>query len=195
MGEHMVDDLMVWGDVESTGLDPVTDIMLEVGFRITDSFGNELHRISSLVWTPDWRSRLMRNEYVFDMHQKSGLVHELEDLSSDPQRTLRSREMVSRRMAEWIAEKTRGHKLPLAGNSVFLDKFFFHFHMPEVRDALHYRVIDVSSTREQLRLCNPGLFARLPEEPKAHRPQGDIDSSIKLWRWLQREFLLTAEEA
>lgn len=195
MGTHTIDDLILWGDFETTGLDPVTDIILEAGLRVTDSFGNELHRITSLVWTADWRSRLVRNEFVFDMHKESGLVDELENLDNHPHRQTKSRELVSKALTAWVVEKTHGAKLPLAGNSVSLDKFFMHFHMPELRDVMHYRIVDVSSTREQLRLCNPALFSRLPEEPKAHRPQGDIDSSIKLWRWLQREFFWTAEKA
>lgn len=186
-------DLILWGDLETTGLNPVEDVVLEIGLRITDRYGEELHRTTSLVWTPDWRSRLMRDEFVFSMHDQSGLIHDLEDLSTDRLRVTRGREMVSKNLARWVAEHT-SNKLPLAGNSVTLDRMFMLFHMPELYNSMHYRIFDMSSTREQLRIANPELFAKLPPEPKAHRPQGDIDSSIKLWKFFNREFFWTAED-
>ena len=188
-------DLILWGDLETTGLDPLHDVVLEVGLRVTDRHGEELHRVTELVWTPDWRSRLMRNEDVFGMHERSGLIHELEDLTGDSRRRIHHlREMVAERLAEWVAEKVGDAKLPLAGNSVTLDRMFMLFHMEKLYNSMHYRIFDMSSTREQLRLVNPELFAKLPPEPKAHRPQGDIDSSIKLWTFFNREFFWTAED-
>lgn len=41
--------------------------------------------------------------------------------------------------------------VPLAGNSIWMDRFFLRKHMPIVDEYLHYRIIDVSSIKELVR--------------------------------------------
>lgn len=40
---------------------------------------------------------------------------------------------------------------PLAGNTVYMDRFFLYKYMPLVNNYLHYRIIDVSTIKEIVR--------------------------------------------
>lgn len=45
----------------------------------------------------------------------------------------------------------RASVCPLAGNTVYMDRFFLMKYMPQVHAHLHYRIIDVSSIKELVR--------------------------------------------
>lgn len=185
---------ILWLDVETTGLLPDKDVILEVGVRITDIEGNNIDEVTSIVWDQDWSWKLARNEAVFNMHAASGLVDELNDLTKRSDRDMYNAYMVSAGMHKWIAERLGEDNLgvlPMAGNSVHYDRSFVAVHMPKLLTAWHYRNLDMSSSREACRLTAPRLFATMPKPIKVHRPQADIDESIKLWRWLNANFFYT----
>lgn len=186
-------DKILWVDIEGSGLNPDIDIILEIGLRITDAEGNNLDEITSLVWTPNWRAYLVKNEIVFDMHQKSGLIDDLADLERRGAGAMAEASIgnVSKRLCDWIQERLgdQSKKMPMAGNSVHYDRMFLLEHAADLHNMWFYRNFDVSSTREQLRIANPVLFSRLPVPPKSHRPQADITDSITLWQWLLDNFL------
>ncbi len=183
---------ILWVDIEGSGLDPVDDIILEVGLRITDLDGETLDQITTLVWQPDWRSKVVKNEFVFDMHVKSGLVDDLSDLDKygAPANKVMDIEKI---LCTWIDQRinTAEGLWPMAGNSVHYDRGFLAHHMPSLLTRWHYRNLDVSSMREACRMLSPSLFGKMPTPTKAHRPQGDLDESIKLWRWLADNFFWT----
>lgn len=188
-------DKIAWVDIEASGLDPYRDIILEIGLRITNLDGDNLDEVTSLVWTPGWRGHLVRNEAVFEMHRKSGLIEAMSDLerSVGPGKLIDYRiENVEMRLAQWMHDRLGEVKLPMAGNSVHYDRSFLGVHAPNLLAKWHYRNFDVSSTREQMRILNPELFAKLKAPPKKHRPQGDIDDSVYLWKWLMENFLFDA---
>lgn len=188
---------ILWVDVEATGLDPQIDVILEVGLRITDWEGHELDRTTSLVWTRDWRARIAVNELVMDMHATSGLMFDLEDLDNNQsKRYLKGSNQVSSNLVVWVQQRL-GHDahniMPMAGNSVHYDRSFLLAHMPDLHNLWHYRNLDISSLRESCRLFNPSLFAKMPTPVNAHRPQADIDESIKLMNWLQENFMFVED--
>lgn len=185
----MNDTKILWVDIETTGLDPRMDLLLEVGLRITNTQGANLDEVTALVWNPGWRSQLMVTPGVFEMHQKSGLVHDLEDLDRNPRKY--SPAFISSRLCEWLATRLgEGYVgiLPMAGNSVHFDRSFLAEHMPDLLNWWHYRNLDISSMREACRILNPKLFAHMPPHKKTHRPQADITESIMLWSWLADNF-------
>lgn len=182
---------ILWVDIEATGLSPTKDRILEVGLRITDWQGATLDQVTSLVWNDDWRERLTGNSFVLNMHTESGLVADLDELSSDPYRVKLLPNLVGDMLVAWCVQRLTPEEFyqPMAGNSVHYDRSFLVHWMPNLHNVWNYRNIDISSTREQCRISNPALFAKIPQQAKAHRPQQDIDASIKLWEWLLDNFL------
>jgi oligoribonuclease len=182
---------IVWVDLETTGLDPQRDRILEVGIRITNVSGDTLEWVTSLVWNPDWEVRLTANEVVQKMHTDSGLVVDLAELSRSGQRYMYTPTMVGQQMLGWLMRKLGADAKgtpPMAGNSVHYDRSFLAAYMPDLLGFWHYRNLDMSSMREACRILNPTLFDQMPTPFKAHRPQGDLDESVKLWQWLSDNF-------
>jgi len=167
---------MAWLDIETTGLEPERDEILEVGIVITTPDLEIVAEISQVVGYPSFviRDALGDNEFVKEMHTKSGLLAEVEKEEqwlSD----------VEQLMVEFSRSQVPYKKVPLAGSTISFDRSFLRLHMPELNDYFHYRSIDVSSIRELAKLW----FPELPEPPKseAHRSLEDIHASIKLLKY------------
>jgi oligoribonuclease len=197
---------IIWGDIETTGLDARQDILgrygdiiLELGLRATTWDGTEIARYTSVIWTPDWRVRLERNPFVLDMHTKSGLVAALERIDDHPSfQAIHALDNVQRGARMWMEKHAalgpHNGAFPFAGNSVSFDRRFLSEFMPDLDGMFSYRILDVSSIRESMRVLNPSLFARIQEPAKAHRPQGDIDSSIELWKVIYQSYVFVDDE-
>jgi len=186
---------ILWIDLETSGLDFVGDVILEAGLRITNLNGDTLDQTTELIYNMNWRSAIVRNDFVYDMHTKNGLIDDLNDLSLVTTRESHLPSLVEKRLCNWIDMRLPqlgpDEVRPMAGNSVHLDRGFLAYHMPSLLTRWHYRNLDVSSMREACRMLAPTLFGKMPPPVKAHRPQGDLDESIKLWRWLQDNFFWT----
>lgn len=187
----MTTNTMIWIDLETTGLTPENDCILEIGARATDASGNEISRFDSLVWTPGWREALLKTESqaASTMHASSGLIDELL-LTPEEGRAYLLPQAVEKSFWRWLAMHVNPGT-PICGSSVHFDREFLRWHMKGIYDYFGYRIVDVSSTAEQLRIARPDLYAMIPERVKAHRPQADLDVSIGLWQWfLDRAFLV-----
>lgn len=194
MTEDTDDVRLVWVDLEMTGLDPVEDFILEVGFRITNWDGSdEVARFDSLVFNHGWeeRLRLGDNRPAFEIHTANGLIAELRDLDGSGQ-ALDAREVESA-LVGWLDEYDIPRGQPLFGSSNSLDRYFLLRQMPQVAQWFTYRVGDISAVREFMRVTSPDLFKRFEEQfsekVSSHRPQPDIDDSIELYQWLIDNYL------
>jgi oligoribonuclease (3'-5' exoribonuclease) len=63
----------VFLDLETTGLDPKDDVILEVGIILTTINLDVIAAKSFPVLDKDWEMKLARNKYVQNMHILSGL--------------------------------------------------------------------------------------------------------------------------
>ena len=73
--------------------------------------------------------------------------------------------------------------VPLAGNSIGMDRRFLAVHLPEVEDYLHYRSVDVSTVKELCRRWYPAILAAAPEKAGGHRALDDIRESVAELRY------------
>lgn len=199
--DEQKDGLMVWVDLEMTGLNPVDDMILEVGFRLTDWNGDEEYaRFTSLVHSPGWRERLGlgENRPAFEIHSANGLIADLESAREQVTHTgidtipdVRETESM---VLDWLTQHDVPHGLSLAGSSNHLDRYFLLRHMPQLANQFGYRLLDMSAIRESLRIANPPLAERYAEwregRVDAHRVQEDIDASIDQWQWFIDNYLM-----
>lgn len=183
-------DGFVFLDLETTGLNEQEGVIFEIGVAIY-SPDLELRDVyQSLVYGPDQHSfftdgrKWNSNEYAYVMHEKNGLNDELRALEG-PQDDLTSH-AVSTQIYEFLQDNgVEMHKEPLCGSSIAFDRRWLMQHMPSVDDYFHYRIADVSSTREQLKRINPSVYSKLEEMTKPesdHRVVGDIMDSVNLLR-------------
>lgn len=196
-------DRFVFVDIETTGLDPKDDFILEVGLKVTDERLNILGEWSSLIFNEDWRARIAGNNYVYQMHQKSGLIADLEKALDTPgaHADLSPALVAYVGAYKWLTE-TMGLQegvIPMTGSSVQFDREFLREQMVVLFSFFSYRNIDISTLKELCRRFNPELAAaaasRFKKEDAVHRALPDIDSSIAELRFYMDEFLFVPGNA
>lgn len=129
-------------DVETNGLDPNKNRLLEVACLVTDDDLNILDAggFQRVVrYTAPEVTRLVADasSFVREMHAKTGLWSKLEN--GTPIGT------VDRELAVYIAQFSAPRTSPVGGNSVRLDMNFMDAYLPRVSHHLDYHMRDVSS--------------------------------------------------
>lgn len=168
---------LIFVDIETTGLDPQHDLILEVAMVVTDDKLSVLNGMSRLV---SWNAELVEqrmDDYVTEMHTKSGLIKALAGPHTYRLSTLDTA------FATFVEVNSDGAKLPMVGNSVHFDRSFIAAHMPKTHAQFHYRNIDLSGFREAAKLWNPESLESIPTDHKAHRATDDVHDSIALAGW------------
>ncbi|MBV7412336.1 oligoribonuclease [Dermabacteraceae bacterium TAE3-ERU27] len=175
-----------------TGLDKVNDALIEVAVLVTDAELNILGEGVDVVIAPPPGALEQMNDFVRDMHTKSGL---LEELSAGT--TL---EDAQRQCLEYVRKHCpEPGKVPLAGNSVGTDRAFLQRDLGEFENYLSYRTIDVSSLKELAKRWFPRVFFQAPKKQGGHRALADIRESILELAYYREALLrpqpgLTSEE-
>ena len=171
-----MNDKLVWIDCEMTGLDLGADALIEIAALVTDFDLNVLGEGVDIIVKPEPAALEQMNDFVRDMHVKSGLLEEL-----DGGVTLaEAQDQVLAYIREHCPE---GSRPPLAGNTVGTDRAFIARDMPELEAFLHYRIIDVSSIKELSRRWFPKAWYQSPEKRGNHRALADIQESIEELRY------------
>lgn len=173
-------DLLIWIDLETTGLD-ISDNMrgvhthkiLEVGMHITDAHFNIIDQgFEVVIHHPKEELASVMNDFVTNMHTTSGLLDKIEQSSI-------SLAQAEQMMIDYVAQfNIAPNSSPICGNNVSFDKNFIDAQMPTFAKILHYRKIDVSSIKEIVARQYPETFAQL-DKPNKHRGLDDIQQSIK----------------
>jgi len=171
-----VKERLVWIDCEMTGLDLSADALIEVAALVTDFELNVLGEGIDLVIKPSAEALDQMGDFVRTMHEKSGLLEEL-----DAGLTLDEAEQ---QVLAYVKEFcTDGSRPPLAGNTVATDRSFLSRDMPALEGFLHYRIVDVSSIKELARRWYPRAYFQAPAKRGNHRALADIQESIEELRY------------
>lgn len=173
MNTPVKDDRIVWVDLEMTGLDPKRHVIVEVAALVTDAELNILDEGIDLVVQATDAELAAMDDFVRTMHSENGLLAAIKE----SQVTLEEAENEVLKLVEKHCDPK--HPAPLAGNSIATDRTFIRAHMPRLDDALHYRMIDVSTVKELTRRWYPKAYYHQPEKGMAHRALADIVESIR----------------
>ncbi|AKA97252.1 oligoribonuclease [Corynebacterium ulcerans] len=166
-------DRLVWIDLEMTGLDTHRHVIVEVAALITDADLNILGEGVDLVVHATDAELAEMDDYVTTMHENSGLTQEIRSSTV-------SIKEAEDAVLELIAKHCDPqHPAPLAGNSIATDRSFINVYMPRLDEALHYRMVDVSSIKELARRWSPRVYFNQPQKGMAHRALADIVESIR----------------
>jgi oligoribonuclease len=171
-----VNERLVWIDCEMTGLDLRADALIEVAALVTDFDLNVLGEGIDLVVKPPAEALEQMNDFVRAMHEKSGLLEELDDGLTMAE----AEEQVLAYIKEHCPD---GSRPPLAGNTVATDRAFLARDMPTLESFLHYRIVDVSSIKELSRRWFPRAYFQAPAKLGNHRALADIQESIEELRY------------
>lgn len=169
-------DYLVWVDCEMTGLDLERDELVEVAAVVTDGDLNVLGDGIDVVIRPSAAARDQMGDFVRAMHERSGLLAEL-----DAGLTLaEAEERVLDHIRTFVPEPRR---VPLAGNSIGTDRAFLAVGMPTLEAYVHYRNVDVSSVKELARRWFPRTYYASPAKTGNHRALADVQESIEELRY------------
>nr|WP_281380969.1 oligoribonuclease [Nocardioides panaciterrulae] len=172
----LVNERLVWIDCEMTGLDLEADALIEVAALVTDFDLNVLGEGVDLIVKPPTEAIAQMNDFVRSMHEKSGLLEELDH-------GITMAEAEDRVLAYIREHCPEGSRPPLAGNTVATDRAFLARDMPELEAFLHYRIVDVSSIKELSRRWFPRAYFQAPAKRGNHRALADIRESIEELRY------------
>lgn len=164
---------LIFLDVETTGLDPEKDDLLEVGVLIVNEKLEAVEEASELIYHR-WIERdyfpAHMDQFVIDMHEKSGLWEVLRNRAkANPKLLLDVGEAETRLLGllkELGVERGKGI---IAGYSIHFDRRWIARHMPTLDGFLSHRMIDVSSFREMHRMLN----GEVRKQESAHRAVAD----------------------
>jgi oligoribonuclease len=155
-----------------TGLDLTSDELVEVAVVITDYDLQPVDPGFATVIKPDQSAIDGMNDFVREMHTKSGLINEIPLGVS-----LADAEYA---VLEYILKHVPASQTaPLAGNTIGTDRAFINKYMPRVDAHLHYRSVDVSSIKELAKRWFPRVYFNAPLKDGGHRALADILESIR----------------
>jgi len=178
------EDFLLWVDVETSGLDPATDELLEVAVAVTD--GSLGYRAGiSYVIKPSRDVESLRascHAAVLAMHDDNGLWSDVAALGQPV-------EAVESLLLDFAQQWVPKGASPMCGNSVHFDRLWLSHHMPRLHDHFHYRNLDVSSWKEGFkRWAAIGEWKTdlLDRPDLAHRAHADVTESIKEMQYYRR---------
>ncbi|CAM2010275.1 oligoribonuclease [Acanthopleuribacter pedis] len=155
----------LWVDLEMTGLDPIENKIIEFAAVVTDADFNHLTRYHAVVHQPH-HELVKMDEWNQSTHRKSGLYDKIPNGKPLCE--------VDTEITALIQTYFKGERPVLCGNSIHQDRKFIDRYMPELREALHYRMVDVSSFKEVFRQ----LYGTDFKKADLHRAEDDIQASI-----------------
>ena len=163
-------DNLVWIDMEMTGLDPDTDLVLEMATIITDSQLNIIAEGPCLTIRQTEARMNMMDEWNTEHHGASGLTARV--IASSVTEAMAEAETLA-----FLKDYVGLRDSPLCGNSIGQDRRFIDRHMPELGRFFHYRNLDVSAIKVLVMRWKPEVMDLVIKQGK-HRALDDIRESI-----------------
>jgi oligoribonuclease len=169
--------VLVWLDLEMTGLEPERHTIVEIATLITD---DDLAIVAEgpdrvVHQPPDVMAAM--DDFVRQMHTKSGLLARIEASTT-------SLEEAGAETLAFVKDHVPlARTVPLCGNSIGTDRRFLAKYLPELEEYLHYRSVDVSTVKELARRWYPEVLGARPEKEGRHRALDDIKESVEELRY------------
>ena len=174
----MIDQNLVWIDLETTGLNPERCEILEIAVIVTDADLNTISEEKSYVIKNSIETLSNMNSWCLKQHTINNLI---DDCLKSKLTLYDVEESICSLLKEFIIPNFN----PMCGNSINFDKAFLEMHMPTLNNLFSFRTIDVSSIQQ--------LFTRWHNhngyvKKGTHRALDDIKESINELKFYRENF-------
>jgi oligoribonuclease len=176
-------EVLVWLDLEMTGLDPKKCTILEIGCVITDTELKILAESRSIAIKHSDKVLGSMEPWSKFHHRKSGLTDECRASKT-------SLAQAEKEILRFVAAHCLPKTTPLCGNTIWQDRRFLVKYMPRLEAHLHYRMIDVSTIKELVKRWYPEEFKMPREKRQTHRVLDDIRESIEELRFYRKKVFI-----
>ncbi|WP_342243601.1 oligoribonuclease [Pseudomonas sp. OTU5201] len=172
---------LIWIDLEMTGLNPDTDVIIEMATIVTDSELNVLAEGPTIAIHQSDEILAGMDEWNTRQHGQSGLTQRVREsrisMAEAEAQTLTFLE-------QWVPKG----KSPICGNSICQDRRFLYRHMPQLEAYFHYRNLDVSTVKELAARWAPKVRDGV-KKSSSHLAMDDIRDSIAELRHYREHFI------
>ena len=176
--------MLLFCDLETTGLVPEDDQILEVGFMITTDNLEPVSHMSLVTYFANlefvlgedgesntWEPPFGIPGVVVKMHNDNGLWEECHKSNfTEP--------MVENMMLTWIKQQG-AEGLPLVGSTIGFDREFLRIRMPRLHNLFDYHNLDASSIKYAGNLWSPIPKEDWPPNEKKHRVLPDMMDTLR----------------
>jgi oligoribonuclease len=177
--------VLVWMDLEMTGLEPDTDVIVEIATLVTDDDLNIVAEGPDLVIHQPAAVLAIMKPIVVEMHTKSGLL----DAITSSTITLEEAGAATLEFIKLHVPEAR--TVPLCGNSIGTDRRFLAKYLPEIENYLHYRSVDVSSIKELAKRWFPKSGIDRPNKGGMHRAMDDVRESVRELQYYREKYFVS----
>ena len=181
------ESLLVWVDMEMTGLNPVVDRIIEVAIVVTDDSLEIVAQSEAIAIRQPAAVLEAMDQWNRATHGRSGLVARV---LASPWTEASAEQALLDFLAPWVPPG----KSPMCGNSICQDRRFMARYMPRLEAHFHYRNIAVSTLKELCKHWRPEV-AKAFVKRSAHTAMADIAESIDELRHYRDNFLSLAPRA
>lgn len=171
---------LVWIDLEMTGLDTMTDEIIEIATIVTDDDLNVLAEGPVLAIKVSDQKLNGMDDWNTKQHGQSGLIDRV-------RRSSVTLEEAERQTIEFLSKWVDEGKSPMCGNSICQDRRFLARQMPNLERFFHYRNLDVSSIKELCYRWRPDILKGV-EKTGSHLAMDDIRDSIRELKHYRQHF-------
>ncbi len=179
-------DVLLWLDMEMTGLEPEKERIIEVATILTDGQLNEIAVGPEFVIRQNDEVLAAMDSWNKKHHGASGLTERVRTSTIDDA-------AAEAATLAFINAHIAGNDRPvLAGNSIHQDRRFIRRYMPKLDARLHYRMVDVSTIKELARRWHPEAIAKQPSKRESHRALDDVRESIDELRYYRQAIFVAA---
>jgi oligoribonuclease len=151
-----VSDLLVWMDLEMTGLDPDKERIIEAAIIVTAGDLTIVAEGPDLVIHQSDEVLAAMDDWNRTHHGQSGLTERVR--GSTVTEATAEQEILS----FLDAHVPTTSRPVLAGNSIHQDRRFIRRYLPALDRRLHYRMVDVSTLKELAKRWYPGIMEARP---------------------------------
>ncbi len=172
---------LVWIDLEMTGLQPDTDLIIEIATIVTDNQLNVIAEGPVLAVRQSAAALAAMDDWNRKQHGGSGLSARV--LASNIDTATAERETLA--FLETWAERGRS---PMCGNSICQDRRFLARLMPTLERFFHYRNLDVSTLKELAKRWAPQVSQEF-QKNSTHLALDDVRESIRELKFYRERLL------